>query len=347
MIDLLISPAELSAEINRQFPETPFDIRLGEEQIRMPEALTRRNFSISGRGGRVWATMAFLQQLRAMPNQKCLIVDVDGFYYDRFGRPGDKILSLDRPSERWDFYNERVSPDFIANTLIEQSFYERPYRVKATAVAFLADLLEVNSSIDDLWRDLNLEVKYLLPKLQNASPELPNDPGLYSALQSVRATVVQELNFLQQLVSKNKDQGFFNLTDWATSSNSNWVFLVANKINLASINPLLHLWFSIATLGVMNRNGNELHLWLVADNLFMLSKLPLLAELLTQSHLHNASVIAGWHSAEQLEVLYGVEAEAIFCGFQNKLQLMSTENSLPLQFCLKLTGFNPTQIHRF
>lgn len=55
-----------------------------------------------------------------MANQKCLIVDINGQYYSRFGQAGDKVLSLnDHRSEHWNFWNENASPEFFAETLAE------------------------------------------------------------------------------------------------------------------------------------------------------------------------------------------------------------------------------------
>lgn len=70
--DVYITPEVLKAEVDRQFTETNFDLRLGREQVRIPQMLTYRNLSISGATGtgKVQPIKSLLQQLRAMSNQK-------------------------------------------------------------------------------------------------------------------------------------------------------------------------------------------------------------------------------------------------------------------------------------
>lgn len=117
-----VTPETLKAEIDQQHPETNFDLRLGREQLRIPANLTYRNVGISGASatGKTRVVNSLLQQIRAMKNQKCLIFDINGWYYTRFGQPGDKVLSVNsNQSELWNFWNENVPLEHLAETLAD------------------------------------------------------------------------------------------------------------------------------------------------------------------------------------------------------------------------------------
>lgn len=317
----LLKPEELKAEIDKTHPETPLDLLVGREKIRLPDHLTYRNFSLSGASGtgKTQLVNSLLSQLRAKNNQKVLILDLNGQYYSRFGQAGDKILSLyDKRSEKWDFWTENAPPEFFAEALIEQSSGDKFF--SSAARALFSDLLRLNRNIEGLWNDLISGPKPLLSKLKGGI-----SPGLLGAPEQAAGVIgsaVVLLNFLQHLNHWcDRTQQFFSLTKWASSYSQNWIFLIVRDEDLAASKPLLRTWFDLTTLGVLQRDENEdyPHLWLIADELAGLGKLPTLGKLLSQGRKYKASAVLGYQTSAQIENLFGRDAaREIFQGLQNK-----------------------------
>ena len=359
--NLHIECEALKAEVDRQFPEKNFDIRLGREQLRIPERLTYQNMSISGvaRTGKTQVVNSLLQQLRTMANQKCLIFDINGYYYSRFGQPGDKVLSVNNhQSEVWDFWNENVHLELFAETLVEvdqcNKFFSKAGR------ALVTDLIKLNNSIEGLWRDLTSSLDQLLERIEGKSSSALLQSPQQAA--TVRAMAILELDFLKHFTSGNQEREPFSLTRWATRPSNEWVFLIVRAEDLAEYRPLLKLWFELAILGLFQRYGrsNEPHLWLIADELPALGKIPSLEKLLVQTRPCKASVVASYQVSTQLRFIYGrAGAEAIIQSFENKIHFRNPEpsaaielgfpareiQSLPdLQAYLKICRFAPTRI---
>jgi len=139
----LLPPEHLQSQIDARYPETEFDLALGRERIRLPEFLTYRHLSFAGASGtgKTQAINSLLTQLQQKTRQKCLILDLNGQYYSRFGRQGDVILSLyDQRTRAWDFWSEDAPAEFFAEALIEgdDRFFAPAGR------ALLTDLLRTN-----------------------------------------------------------------------------------------------------------------------------------------------------------------------------------------------------------
>ncbi len=340
----------LKTEVAQQFPETNFDLRLGREQVRIPEMLTYRNLSISGVAGtrKTQVVNSLLQQLRTMANQKCLLVDFNGYFYSRFGQPWDKVLSLDhQQSEAWDFCNEEATPEFFAEALIEPNQSNGFF--SAGSQALVTDLLKLNNSVEGLWRDLTSSLDQLIERIEGGfSTAFLRQPDQVAGVQ---AMAVSQMNFLQHLNFRNQEREPFSLTQWATSPSNEWVFLLVRVQDLAESSPLLRLWFELAILGVLQRDdvtSDAPHLWLIADELPELGKLSSVVRLLAQTRPHKASVVASYVTANQLENIYGRdEAATILQGFQNKLDLFvgdDVQNLSNFQAHLKICSFPRTRI---
>lgn len=318
----LLTPAELKEEIAEQFEENPADLIIGREGIKIPAPLAYRHISMAGASGtgKTQAINSVLRQLQQQPKQKILILDANGQYYSRFGSPGDKILSLyDQRAENWDFWHEDAEAEFFAEALIEEenggNFFSSAGR------AFLTDLININSNLENFWADLISPPPTLFPKLEGGI-----SPGLLGAADQaagVMATASLKLNCFRYLNHWSKQREFFSITDWATDQDDcSWVYLIFRDRDLSAIKPLLRLWFDLATLGALQRDENldYPHLWLIADELAGLGELPSLGKLLSQGRKYKATVITGYQTASQIRDIYGKDgAGEIFQGFQNKL----------------------------
>lgn len=316
----LLLPEALQGEIDSRYPETPMDLRVGKEKIRLPETLTFRHAVLAGASGtgKTQVTNSLLKQLEKQRRQKALILDLNGQYYSRFGKKNDVILSLyDKRTAAWDFWSEDAPPEFFAEALIELDNNNDKFFAPAGR-ALITDLLRRNIAVDGLWQDLTSKPEQLLSKLQGGiSPALLGAPEQAAGVQ---ATASLQLNFLRHL-NHWSDGKPFTLTDWCVNDSEDWVFLIVRDRDLAASKPLFRVWFDLATLGVLTRDENKdyPHLWLIADELPALGQLPTLGKLLNQGRKYRASVVAGYQTSGQIEDLYGRDgAKAIFQGLQTK-----------------------------
>lgn len=322
----LLLPQDLQEEIEAKYQPDESDLLIGKEQIRIPGTMTYRHVSMAGASGvgKTQAINSLLKQLETRPKHKIFVVDLNGQYYARFGKPGDKILSLyDKRSEYWDFWHDGAPPEFYAEALIEMSDKDKFFG--AAGRALLTDLLRINNDIGDLWKDLTSGAEKLLPKLKGGiSPALIGAPEQAAG---VVATASLQLNFLQYLNhwSQEKAEKPFSIVDWASSDDledNSWVYLVVRDRDLSASKALLRTWYDLATLGVLQRDENNEypHLWLLADELPGLGKLPSLGKLLSQGRKYRASAVVGYQSSEQIKDVYGREgAGEIFQGLQVKM----------------------------
>ena len=331
-------PPQLQTIIDEKFLETEFDIRLGRESIRLPEFLTFRHISFAGASGtgKTQAISSLLTQLQQKRKQKCLILDLNGQYYSRFGRKDDIVLSLyDRRTRAWNFWAEDAPAEFFAEALIDEA--EKDKFFAPAGRALLTDLLRINTNIDSLWQDLISQPKDLIQRLKGGiSPALI---GAEEQAAGVQATALLKLNFLQSLNYWCKDSEPFQITEWCKDERENWVFLIVRDRDLASSKPLLRTWIDLATLGILQREEDKEypHFWLIADELAGLGKLPSLGKLLSQGRKYQATVLAGYQTSGQIEDIYGRDgAKEILQGLQNKFVFRCSDSDTSKRSSLEL-----------
>ena len=313
-------PPQLQALIDEKYRETEFDLRIGREGIRLPEFLTFRHISFAGASGtgKTQAISSLVTQLQQKRKQKCLILDLNGQYYSKFGRKDDIVLSLyDKRTKAWNFWSEDAPAEFFAEALIEEGASDKFFAPAGRAL--LTDLLRINTSIDGLWKDLISQPKDLIEKLKGGiSPALI---GAEEQAAGVQATASLRFGFLQSLNHWCQNAEPFQLTEWCKDSKENWVFLIVKDRDLAACKPLLRTWVDLAVLGVLQReeNKNYPHFWLIADELAGLGKLPTLGKLLSQGRKYKATALIGYQTSGQIDDLYGRDgAKEILEGLQNK-----------------------------
>ncbi|MGK7938141.1 MAG: type IV secretion system DNA-binding domain-containing protein [Xenococcaceae cyanobacterium] len=334
----LLKPEELQAQIDARYRETEFDLKLGREQIRLPEFLTFRHISLAGAAGtgKTQAINSLLTQIRQKKGQKCLILDLNGQYYSRFGRERDVVLSLyDKRTSAWNFWSEDAPAEFFAEALIETNGNDKFFA--SAGRALLTDLLRINGNIEGLWKDLTSPTKDLIKKLFGGiSPALL---GGEEQAAGVMATASLQLNFLQYLNHWCENPESFRITDWCTNEREDWVFLIVRDRDLAAVKPLLRTWVDLTTLGVLQRDENQdyPHLWLIADELPGLGKLPTLGKLLSQGRKYKATALVGYQTSGQIEDIYGKDgAKEILQGLQNKFVFRCSDSDTSKRNSLEL-----------
>jgi type IV secretory pathway TraG/TraD family ATPase VirD4 len=105
--------------------------------------------------------------------------------------------------------------------------------------------------------------------------------------------------------------------------------VLVNDADLEVAKPLLRVWFELATLAVLGRNPtdpNNLHTWLIVDELKTIGQLPSLPSILDKGRKYRASVVLGFQAISQVQKIYGEDdARSILQGLQNQFFFRMTE----------------------
>ena len=300
---------------------------MGKEKLLVPEPLQYQHFAFLGASGygKTTAIEDILLHAR-QSDQRCLVMDLGGSMYRKFGKEGDHILSLTHPqTESWDFWAETgIAKDAMAAALIEEKQGSHHFFTKA-ARALISALLETNSDLKGVLYDLensNADLKTKLKGLQHTALKIIGEDAAEQT-DGVIATVATETKFLRQLAANNAGKQPFSLSNWVRDPQSkSWVFLVVDEDAIELSKPLLRLWFDLACLSTLKRSPNDEkndHLWFILDEVKSLGFLPSLPAILDKGRKYKSSVVLGFQSISQLHSIYGAnDGASILQGLQNQ-----------------------------
>ena len=114
----------------------------------------------------------------------------------------------------------------------------------------------------------------------------------------------------------------FTIRDWMRGVREDrpngWLFISSNADTHASLKPVISMWLSIAIRGLlaMGENRNR-RVWIFADELPTLHKLPDLVEILPEARKFGGCYVFGIQSYAQLEDIYGVKPAATLFDVMN------------------------------
>ena len=130
---------------------------------------------------------------------------------------------------------------------------------------------------------------------------------------------VKAIRYLQG-IEKNGEP--FTIRDWMRGVREDqpngWLFISSNADTHASLKPVISMWLSIAIRGLlaMGENRNR-RVWIFADELPTLHKLPDLVEILPEARKFGGCYVFGIQSYAQLEDIYGVKPAATLFDVMN------------------------------
>lgn len=314
--------------------EMGIPLALGQEKVLIPESLQYRHFAFVGASGygKSTAIEEILEHARKHKH-KALVVDLNGIFYSKFGRPNDRLLSLrDDRSLAWDFWHEPVAtPTNIAAAIVEEEASGNSFFYKS-AREVLSALLRMNRSLKELISDLDRPQPELKERLrmkgETALKMLGEGTG--DQADGVMGTTVLDFGFLKRLAARNGDRLPFSISQWMNdASDTSWIFLTVDDVGLKESRPLLRVWFELACLAALARNplqAKQPHTWLVIDEAKSMGQLPSLPAILDKGRKHNVSVVLGFQAFSQIKKIYGEhDANAIFQGLQNQFFFRMTD----------------------
>jgi len=261
---------------------------------------------------------------------RVIIYDKSGLYTSRFYQEGkDYLLNpLDTRSQNWSLWDEaRTVSGFenLAEILIQANNERDPFWVNAARIVFSCAAFTMQDEEDrSIKKLLDLLLTAELGDLKQYLSET-DAAGLISdiaeetltTVRSVLATNLKALSFLPGTEKNNKPP--FCIRDWiANEKDQGWVFLTSTAEQHASLNPLISMWFSIATISLLSLSESyDRRIWFICDELPTLNKQPQLASVLADARKLGGCFVIGMQSVEQIKQIYGVHVAESICDLLN------------------------------
>ena len=272
----------------------------------------------------------FLDQLRERGDAVIVYDPAREFIVRHFDdKRGDVLLNpLDRRSPYWNPSSELAHPSealTIAKSLfpdkeLENRFFtESSRKIFAYLLTFrpsAKQLIDWMSNPDEI--DTRLAGTALAPLIdKTAAPQ--------------RSAVLSTLNLvsdaLKLLPSHDETTTEWSAAGWARER-SGWIFISSTPETRESLLPLISMWLDMLILRLMSADQKWAHerpVWVVADEVASLQKLPQLATALTESRKPNVRILLGFQGRSQLESRYGLEAEVMLSQPATKVFLRTSE----------------------
>ncbi len=272
----------------------------------------------------------FLDELRERGDAVIVYDPAREFIVRHFdAKRGDVLLNpLDRRSPYWNPSSELTHPSealTIAKSLfpdkeLENRFFtESSRKIFAYLLTFrpsAKQLIEWMSNPDEI--DTRLAGTALAPLIdKTAAPQ--------------RSAVLSTLNLvsdaLKLLPSLDETSAEWSAVSWARERKG-WIFISSTPETREPLLPLISMWLDMLILRLMSADQKWAHerpVWVVADEVASLQKLPQLATALTESRKPNVRILLGFQGRSQLESRYGLEAEVMLSQPATKIFLRTSE----------------------
>jgi hypothetical protein len=344
-VHLSATPRELAKEIKKspkvhgeEFSPTPFDFHVpGFKGLRIPEPTLATMLGVVGDSGS--GKSVFLRQFvasRRATHEKCFVIDMNGEYSSRFYKPGDVILSLfDKRAAKWSPWEEGLPMEEVASAILEiqeqQATSSTGDFFNTASHVVLTSLLHATDSPESLWELATLDRETLV-KVLSEMPGIAKQmvgKGTDGQTLGVIATALRKLAAFEHLgkhakareAASGKVEEYFSISKWVNNpSDRRNVFIVSTDRARDQSKALFRIWISTLTNTLMARHegANADRIYLIADELDTVGRIPKLAQFLTTMRRKNGRAVLGFHSPDQLVANYGeVHARLIMKGFQN------------------------------
>ena len=243
----------------------------------------------------------------------------------------DKILNpLDSRCAAWDIWRECLTlPDFdnVSNTLIPMGTKEDPFWQGSGRTIFSEGAYLMREDKDRSYEKLvdtmlSIKIDKLRAYLKNTPAANLVEEKIEKTAISIRAVLTNYVKAIRYLQGIEKNGEPFTIRDWMRGVREDqpngWLFISSNADTHASLKPVISMWLSIAIRGLlgMGENRNR-RVWIFADELPTLHKLPDLVEILPEARKFGGCYVFGIQSYAQLEDIYGVKPAATLFDVMN------------------------------
>lgn len=300
-------------------------LQFGDENeiVILPEEKLKSHMAAEGStgSGKTVLINSVLNQLSKHNKTQVCILDYNGQFYSKFGNSNDKILSInDKRAVYWQPWVEKIAPEKIANSLIEDDPKDKFFAPAAKSL--FSNLMLLNDNINDFWDDLTRSKDELFQKLSKYKMSSAGDFEGSSGNQGagVRRTMTLSLDALRSLTYWTKNNVHFSIIDWAKNGSDDWLYIIIREEDMETAKPWIRLWMDLVVSAVLMRDENAKNnaTWLIADELPLLGKLPSLQKAITNGRKYNFRVLLGYQSEGQIDEVYDKDAKGIKNSIRSK-----------------------------
>ena len=322
-------PKEVARQMKRDGMAS--DIKIGDLPILLNSEI--QNFCLHGTvgSGKSEVIRRLLNYVRARGDM-AIIYDRSCEFVKSYYDPSlDKILNpLDSRCAAWDLWKECLTlPDFdnVSNTLIPMGTKEDPFWQGSGRTIFAEGAYLMREDKDRSYEKLvdtmlSIKIDKLRAYLQNTPAANLVEEKIEKTAISIRAVLTNYVKAIRYLQGIEKNGEPFTIRDWMRGVREDrpngWLFISSNADTHASLKPVISMWLSIAIRGLlaMGENRNR-RVWIFADELPTLHKLPDLVEILPEARKFGGCYVFGIQSYAQLEDIYGVKPAATLFDVMN------------------------------
>ncbi len=298
--------------------------------VRIPKDEESKHILLMGDSGHDKASLIrqILVQIRAR-GDTAIVFDPTLAFTPQFYDPahGDQILNpVDQRMPYWSPSDEvGYVPEVLI--LVESLFPQQP-----TQDPFCAQV--ARRILDQLlrFRPLPQELAHWISHWEEVDRHVAGSEVagvLERATTSQRAGVQSAFNMvdaaLKLLPVEDQGQGRWSAAEWV-GERQGWLFLTSTPLFGNRILPLTSWWLDSLILRLMtSAEGGARTVWIILDELGSLQKLPNLARVITAGRNFDIRLVLGFNGRNQIEALYGLEAETILSQPKTKIFLRTSE----------------------
>lgn len=322
-------PKEVARQMKRDGVAS--DIKIGDLPILKNSEI--QNFCLHGTvgSGKSEVIRRLLNYVRARGDM-AIIYDRSCEFVKSYYDPSlDKILNpLDSRCAAWDIWRECLTlPDFdnVSNTLIPMGTKEDPFWQGSGRTIFSEGAYLMREDKDRSYEKLvdtmlSIKIDKLRAYLKNTPAANLVEEKIEKTAISIRAVLTNYVKAIRYLQGIEKNGEPFTIRDWMRGVREDqpngWLFISSNADTHASLKPVISMWLSIAIRGLLGMGANRnRRVWIFADELPTLHKLPDLVEILPEARKFGGCYVFGIQSYAQLEDIYGVKPAATLFDVMN------------------------------
>lgn len=292
--------------------------------VTVPDAFEPEHILICGAPG-TGKTNIIVKMLAGIrkKGRRAIVYDTAGTFVEKFYRPGTDVLlnPLDTRADAWSPWVD-VPRDYHYDQIAESTIPDKagdPFWAKAargTLVAVMRKLARLEQPLVSILLDTLLRSKLkdlaAFADGTDAAAFISTEGERTSAgIQAELASVMRSFSYLDDTADG------LSIRDWvANEKDDSWLFISVKADQLPSLRPLITVWLDIAISAIMSMAPDrDRRLYVVADELPSLQKLPSLSDFLARARKYGGCGILGFQSYPQLEATYGIQDAAAITGY--------------------------------
>lgn len=290
-----------------------FRKQLNVAGVPMPTSIETLHLMINGAIGSGKSVLIMPLLLSALiRGDRAVIVDPNGEFYKKFGRPDDILLNpYDARTVGWSFFNEiRADYDWqrLALSIVPLGVDPNAEEWNGYARLLLKEtakkLFEMGMpDIDELFKWTTMADPADLRKFLTGTKA----ESLFAGSSEASKALSSARFVLSKYLERHTDMpaGHFSIRDWMETGTGS-LYITWREDMRVAMKPLVSSWVDIFCATILSMPANLQRRWhLSIDELASLEKLASLVDLLTKGRKHGVVAVAGLQSVSQLDDIYG------------------------------------------